>query len=179
MRRAGYVERRTSGSGSGQGKLTRGDTGRASLADFHHNFLTLASSLDTMLAEARKYRLSMVLAHQDLAQFPRDLHAAVSTNARNKIYFTCSPEDAHTLARHTLPHLDEHDLTHLDAYTAIARLVIDGQQTHAFTLRTRPPRPTLGYATTIRQTAADRTPVPQKSALDDLARRLATPNRPH
>ena len=50
------------------------------------NFLTLAASLDTMLAEARKYRLSMVLAHQDLAQFPRDLLAAVSTNARNKVY---------------------------------------------------------------------------------------------
>src|SRR3954470_13088912 len=45
--------------------------------DEAQNFLTLASSLDTMLAEARKYRLSMVLAHQDLAQFPRDLLAAV------------------------------------------------------------------------------------------------------
>jgi hypothetical protein len=38
--------------------------------DEAQNFLTLASSLDTMLAEARKYRLSMVLAHQDLAQLP-------------------------------------------------------------------------------------------------------------
>src|SRR5207245_2932851 len=81
------------------------------------NFLTLASSLDTMLAEARKYRLSMVLAHQDLAQFPRDLLAAVSTNARNKVYFTCGPEDARVLARHTLPELDEPDLSPLDAYT--------------------------------------------------------------
>src|SRR5207244_3641046 len=81
------------------------------------NFLTLASSLDTMLAEARKYRLSMVLAHQDLAQFPRELLAAVSANARNKMYFTCGPEDARILARHTLPELDEHDLAHLDAYT--------------------------------------------------------------
>ncbi len=146
--------------------------------DEAHNFLTLASSLDTMLAEARKYRLSMVLAHQDLAQFPRDLYAAVSANARNKIYFTCSPEDAHPLSRHTLPELDEHDLTHLDAYTAIARLVIGGQQTHAFTLRTRPPRPTLGQATTIRQAAADRTPAPQESALDARVRRLGTPGRP-
>src|SRR5262249_25048417 len=48
------------------------------------NFLHLASSLDTMLAEARKYRLSLVLAHQNLAQFPRDLPEAVSANARNK-----------------------------------------------------------------------------------------------
>ena len=104
------------------------------------NFLTLASSLDTMLAEARKYRLSLVLAHQDLAQFPRDLLAAASANARNKIYFTCSPDDARVLSRHTLPELDEHDLTHLDAYTAATRLVVDGRQTPAFTMQ-NPPTP--------------------------------------
>ena len=40
-------------------------------------------------------------------------------HARNKIYFTCSPEDAHALARHTLPELDEHDLAHLDAYICL------------------------------------------------------------
>jgi hypothetical protein len=66
--------------------------------DEAQNFLTLAASLDTKLAEARKYRLSMVLSHQNLAQFPRELLAAVSANARNKLYFACSPEDAHLLA---------------------------------------------------------------------------------
>ncbi|PZG03498.1 type VI secretion protein, partial [Micromonospora craterilacus] len=104
--------------------------------DEAQNFLTLAASLDTMLAEARKYRLAMTIAHQDLAQFPRELLAAVSANARNKIYFSVAPEDARVLARHTLPELDEHDLAHLDAYTAVARLVVDGRQTPAFTLRT-------------------------------------------
>jgi hypothetical protein len=67
-----------------------------------------------MLAEARGYRLSLVLAHQHLAQLPRDTQLAISANARNKIYFNCSPEDAHQLARHTQPELDEHDLSHLD-----------------------------------------------------------------
>ena len=125
------------------------------IIDEAQNFLTLASSLDTMLAEARKYRLSMVLAHQDLAQFPRDLLAAASANARNKIYFTCAPEDARVLARHTLPELDEHDLSHLDAYTAAARLVVDGRQTPAFTMRTRPPKPVVG--------AADRDPAGRRA----------------
>jgi len=136
------------------------------------NFLTLASSLDTMLAEARKYRLSMVLAHQDLAQFPRELLAAVSANARNKVYFTCSPEDARVLARHTLPELDEHDLSHLDAYTAATRLVVAGRQTSAFTMRTRPPRPAVGEATAIRQVAAQAVPGQDTSAVDDLVKRL-------
>jgi hypothetical protein len=138
-----------------------------------HNFLTLASSLDTMLAEARKYRLSMVLAHQDLAQFPRELLAAVSANARNKVYFSVAPEDARVLARHTLPELDEHVLTHLDAYTATARLVVDGRQTAAFTLRTRPPKPVLGEADQIRRVAAERVPAQDTSAVDELAERLS------
>ncbi|MFY1673930.1 type IV secretory system conjugative DNA transfer family protein [Plantactinospora sp. WMMB334] len=136
------------------------------------NFLTLASSLDTMLAEARKYRLSMVLAHQDLAQFPRDLLAAVSANARNKVYFSVSPEDARVLARHTTPELDEHDLSHLDAYTAVARLVAGGRQTPAFTMRTRAPRPIVGEATAIRHTAAQAVPEQDTSAVDELVQRL-------
>jgi TraM recognition site of TraD and TraG len=136
------------------------------------NFLTLASSLDTMLAEARKYRLSMVLAHQDLAQFPRDLLAAVSANARNKLYFTTSPEDARVLARHTMPELDEHDLAHLDAYTAVARLVVGGRQTPAFTMRTRPPRPVVGLARKIREVAAEAVPQQDTSAVDELVQTL-------
>ncbi|MGA8117732.1 MAG: type IV secretory system conjugative DNA transfer family protein, partial [Actinocatenispora sp.] len=143
------------------------------IIDEAHNFLTLANSLDTMLAEARKYRLSMVLAHQDLAQFPKDLLAAASANARNKIYFSVAPEDARVLARHTLPELDEHDLTHLDAYTAAARLVVDGQHTPAFTMRTRPPKPVAGEAVTIREAAAASTPAQDASAIDQLVDRFS------
>jgi len=145
--------------------------------DEAQNFLTLASSLDTMLAEARKYRLSMVLAHQDLAQFPRDLLAAVSTNARNKVYFTCGPEDARVLARHTLPELDEHDLAHLDAYTTASRLVVAGRQTPAFTMHTRPARPIVGEATAIRQAAEAAVPDQDTSGIDEVVKRLSKPDK--
>ncbi|MEV7267927.1 type IV secretion system DNA-binding domain-containing protein [Micromonospora aurantiaca] len=143
------------------------------IIDECQNFLTLANSLDSMLAEARKYRLSMVLAHQDLAQFPKDLLAAASANARNKLYFSVAPEDARVLARHTLPELDEHDLTHLDAYTAAGRLVVGGRQTPAFTLKTRPPKPVVGEATAIRQAAAEAVPAQDTSAIDDLVDRFS------
>jgi hypothetical protein len=144
------------------------------IIDEAQNFLTLASSLDSMLAEARKYRLSMVLAHQDLAQFPKDLLAAASANARNKIYFSVAPEDARVLARHTLPELDEHDLAHLDAYTAASRLVVAGRQTPAFTMKTRPPKPLVGEATTIRRAAASKVPAQDTSAIDALVERFST-----
>ncbi|WP_433345516.1 type IV secretory system conjugative DNA transfer family protein [Micromonospora sp. CA-111912] len=147
------------------------------IIDEAQNFLTLANSLDTMLAEARKYRLSLVLSHQDLAQFPKDLLAAASANARNKIYFSCAPEDARVLARHTLPELDEHDLTHLDAYTAVTRLVADGRQTPAFTMKTRPPKPVVGEAAVIRQAAATRVEPQDASAIDALVERLSQPKK--
>jgi len=121
------------------------------VVDECQNFLHLPRSFDEMLAEARGYRLSMVLAHQHLGQLPRELREAVSANARSKVWFSMSPEDAHELGRHVAPEVSEHDLSHLGAYTAAARLVVDGEETPAFTLRTRPAPPaTPGRAKAIR-----------------------------
>ena len=121
------------------------------VVDECQNFLNLPRSFDEMLAEARGYRLSMVLAHQHLGQLPRELREAVSANARTKIWFSMSPEDAHTLGRHVAPEVSEHDLSHLGAYTAAARLVVDGEETPAFTLRTRPAPPAVpGRAEAVR-----------------------------
>ncbi len=127
------------------------------VVDECQNFLNLPRSIDEICAEARGYRLSLVLAHQNLVQLPRETAAAISANCRNKIYFTCSPEDARVLARHTLPELDEFDLSHLDAYTAAARLVINGAETPAFTLATNPPPPIIGSADAIRARCAQLT----------------------
>jgi hypothetical protein len=136
--------------------------------DEAHNVLNLAGSVGDMLAEARGYHLSLTLAHQNLTQLPRDTQLALSANARNKIFFSCSPEDAHQLARHTLPELTEHDLSHLDAYTAAARLVIASRETAAFTLRTRPPAPVVGEATVIRRHVA-RTEPDEPTGVEQLA----------
>ncbi len=107
------------------------------------NFLALPTAIDDVLAEARGYHLSVVLAHQHLAQLPRDLFEAASANARNKVYFCVSPEDARVLARHTEPYLKPYDLSHLDAYQVACRLVVCGRDLHAFTLRTRPLPPVI------------------------------------
>ncbi|MEV7230884.1 type IV secretion system DNA-binding domain-containing protein [Polymorphospora sp. NPDC051019] len=141
-----------------------------------HNFLNLPGSVDDMLAEARGYRMSLVLAHQDLAQLPRPTQLALSANARNKITFNVAPEDAHQMARHMFPELSEHDLSHLDAYQAAARLVINNRETAAFTLRARPPRPSIpGAADQIRRAcAAASRSAGDPTAIEQLAKRLAT-----
>ncbi|MFF5010583.1 type IV secretory system conjugative DNA transfer family protein [Streptomyces phaeochromogenes] len=126
--------------------------------DEAHNFLTLPYPLEDMLAEARGYRLSMLLAHQHLAQLPRDLREGISANARNKVFFNASPEDATSLERHTLPTLAAHDLAHLGPYQAAAHLLASGAESPAFTLTTRPlPPPVPGRSRDLRAAAASRT----------------------
>jgi hypothetical protein len=73
------------------------------------------------------------------------------------VVFNCSPEDARVLARHTVPELDEHDLSHLDRYVAAARLVVNGAETAAFTLHTNPPPKPVGEARRIRDRCAELT----------------------
>ncbi|MFD0857170.1 type IV secretory system conjugative DNA transfer family protein, partial [Actinomadura adrarensis] len=119
--------------------------------DEAHNFLNLPGSVSDILAEARAYRFSLVIAHQHLSQLPRDLRDAISADARNKIYFAISPEDAHALTPHTAPLITQHSLCHLGAFQAAARIIHNGAPLPAFTLRTRPlPDPVPGRAAAIR-----------------------------
>jgi predicted ATPase len=117
----------------------------AAYVDECQNFVTtLPRSFDEVLAEARGYRVSFALSHQHLGQLPRDLRDSVSANARNKVFFNVSPEDAFVLARHTSPRLTDHDLSNLGAYQAAVRLVVKAQDQPAFTMKTRLARKAAG-----------------------------------
>ena len=148
-----------------------------------HNFLNLPYPLEDMLAEARAYRLSVIMAHQNLAQLPADLREGISANARNQVIFTTSPEDARVLERHVTPRLTAHDLAHLGAYQAAARLVTASASTPAFTFRTQPLPPGIpGRARLIRRcarTASADVPPPaglaSQAAAGDDPRRSAPP----
>ena len=77
-----------------------------------------------------------------------------------------------------VPRTAEHDLSHLDAYQAAARLVIGNRETAAFTLHTRPPRPVVGAATHIRAAcAAASGNATDPTAIEQLAKRLAGSDR--
>ena len=118
------------------------------------NFLNLPGSLEDMLAEARGYRLGLTLAHQELGQLPGDLRKAVSANARSKIYFSASPDDAVSLQQHTQPVLGAYDLTHLGAFQAAVRPLVGAKELGAATVRTRPlPEGIKGRATQVRKAA--------------------------
>ena len=105
--------------------------------EFQH-FLGVASSFDSVLAEARSLRLSLTIANQHLGQLSRDLREAVASNARSHLVFQCGQDDAAYLAREFAP-IDLTALTSLGRYEAVARLSIGGRTSGTFTLRTLPP----------------------------------------
>ncbi|HUB73482.1 MAG TPA: DUF87 domain-containing protein [Solirubrobacteraceae bacterium] len=110
--------------------------------DEAHNYLGLSTPIDEVLAEARGYRFSFGLAHQHLAQLPPEMRAGIDANARNKVYFQLSHEDAHHLEPEVAPELSEYDLANLPRFTIAARIVHEGQPSRPFTLTTENLPPT-------------------------------------
>lgn len=93
------------------------------LADEFQNFAT--ETFATILSEARKYRLSLTLAHQFLGQLPTLLRQAVLGNAGSLIVFRVGAEDAEPLARE-LGIASPSALTDLGNFEAWVRLIHDG-----------------------------------------------------
>ena len=107
-------------------------------ADEFQNFAT--DSFASVLSEARKWRLSLVLAHQFMAQLPESLRHAVLGNAGSLIAFRIGAEDAEVLA----PELGiEHALTLTDTanFSAWAKLMSRNAPTDAMPIRTLLPEP--------------------------------------
>ena len=130
--------------------------------DETHNYLALPRSFEDLLAEARGYRLSLVLAHQHMGQLPKDVRDALGANARTKVVFTCSPEDALTLERHFAPDLSAYDLSHLATFQTACRPCVGGGQAQAFTFRTEPLQPgSPARANEVRRRSAERFAIPR------------------
>ena len=68
--------------------------------DEFQNFAT-QSFIET-LSEARKYKLSLILAHQNLSQLPKELQASVLANCGVVSCFRVSREDAQIMAKELL-----------------------------------------------------------------------------
>ena len=107
--------------------------------DFHlyvdefHNFAT--ESFVVALSEARKFRLSLVLAHQYLGQLPDDILRAVIGNVGTLLTFRVGASDAETLEQEYSPVFSKADLLNLDNFIAYLRLLVDGVPRSPFSLK--------------------------------------------
>lgn len=106
-------------------------------ADEFQNFAT--ANFATILSEARKYRLNLVLAHQYIAQIPEEVRDAVFGNVGTFISFVCGQSDAHILEREFKPVFLENDLMNLEKYHIYLRLMIDLTQSQPFSAVTLAP----------------------------------------
>lgn len=96
-------------------------------------------SFAELLAEARKYGLGLVLAHQHLGQLDPALRAALFGNVGTRLAFSVGAEDSGILARELGPEFDAYDLQALEARQMVVRLAVGAETTRPFTARSLPP----------------------------------------
>lgn len=138
--------------------------------DEFQQFLGIAGPFGDTLAQARSFRLSLVLANQHLGQIPRELRQALASNARTRIAFQCGPDDARSLAREFEP-LDVRALMNIRRHEAVARMFAAGETSSPFSITTLPPRAELDLRTAqmVRERSRSRFSRP----VDDIDRELA------
>lgn len=99
--------------------------------DEFQNFTT--ETFAKILSEARKYGLSLTVAHQYVDQLQEEISDAIFGNIGTMINFAVGPKDAQTLEKEYRPYLDYEDLVNLERFKFICKLMIDGSQSKPFT----------------------------------------------
>ncbi len=112
--------------------------------DEFQNFIT--DSIATILSEARKYRLELIIAHQYMKQLEDNkgkttVRDAVLGNAGSLVSFRIGPEDAEVLSKEFAPVFGAYDLLNVEQYTAYSKLLIDNTAAKPFNMLTYPPTP--------------------------------------
>lgn len=106
--------------------------------DEMHSFISL--SFADILAEARKYKLSLLLTHQYIEQLHEKVRSAVFGNVGTIISFRIGAEDAAHLAKEFHPEFDEGDFVNLPRYSMYLKLMIDGATSRPFSAFSLPPQ---------------------------------------
>ena len=104
--------------------------------DEFQNFTT--DSISTILSEARKYGLNMIIAHQYLGQLGKEgetIRSAVFGNVGSWFTFKIGSEDAEVLEKEYSPVFNQYDLINIEAYTAYVKLLIDNTASRPFSMR--------------------------------------------
>jgi len=105
--------------------------------DEFQNFST--ESFANILSEARKYRLSLILAHQYIEQLDEKVRAAIFGNVGTIACFRIGAEDAELLEKEFMPDFNANDLVNLTKYNIYVKLMIDGVASKPFSAETIEP----------------------------------------
>ncbi len=108
--------------------------------DEFQNYIT--DSIESILSEARKYRLSLNMAHQYIAQLEGEegysgkskVKDAVFGNVGTMMCFKIGAQDAEYMAKEMSPTFTEQDLINVDTFKGCMKLSIDGQPSKPFSI---------------------------------------------
>ncbi|HJV33410.1 MAG TPA: DUF87 domain-containing protein, partial [Patescibacteria group bacterium] len=124
--------------------LSRTDMDAKERKDFYlyidefQNFIT--DSIATILSEARKYGLDLIIAHQYIGQISgkgdTTIRDAVFGNVGTMAAFRIGTEDADFLGKEFAPVFTPFDLVNVEAYTANVKLLIDNTASRPFNMAT-------------------------------------------
>lgn len=128
--------------------MSRADMPKEDRKDFYlyvdefQNFAT--DSFATILSEARKYRLNLVMAHQYINQLVTTRFGSTSSQVRDAVFgnvgslmsFKVGAEDAEYLAKEYAPELSEQDIIGIANYKAYMKLNIHNTTSRPFSLET-------------------------------------------
>ncbi len=146
--------------------------------DEFQNFAS--KSFVTILSEARKYRLGLILAHQYISQLEEDekvghsMRNAVFGNVGTIVSFRVGAEDAEALEKEFTPDIYPEDFINLPKYNVYVKLMIDGVSGKPFSAETLPP-PEVPEETNkekIIRVSKERYAIPREKIEDKLNRWL-------
>jgi hypothetical protein len=105
--------------------------------DEFQNYIT--DSIESILSEARKYRLSLNMAHQYIGQLEgpdgkSKVKDAVFGNVGTMMCYKIGAQDAEYMAKEMAPVFSDQDLINLDKYKAVMKLSIDTQPSRPFSI---------------------------------------------
>jgi len=109
--------------------------------DEFQNYVT--DSIESILSEARKYRLSLNIAHQYLGQLESsdaltksslNLKQAIFGNVWNVMSYKIWPEDWEFMAKYFAPTFSDMDLINMDKFKSVNKIVVDQQPTTPFSM---------------------------------------------
>ncbi len=105
--------------------------------DEFQNFST--DSFATIMSEARKYHLNLIVANQFTTQLTQEIRDAVFGNMGTIVAFRIGQNDVESLSQYFQPTFDGDDLLRVPNYNTIVRTLIGGVPTNPFSMVTLPP----------------------------------------
>lgn len=142
--------------------------------DEFQNFAT--DSFETILSEARKYRLALVLGNQFMTQLKEELREAILGNVGTTITGRIGITDAEIMVKRYTPVFDAEDLTKLPNYESVVVAQIQGVPSSPFSMSWIPP---MGHenkqlSDALKQLSASRYGRPRAEVEREIFERLST-----